>query len=153
MIKCAGVIIYINEAPITWYSKQQNTAELATFGSKFIALRQAIDLVEGLRYKLRMMGIPIDNAMSIYCNNEAVVKSTTAPESTLKKKHNAICYHRSCEAQAAGHIRVGKILGTNNRADAFTKVIVGAHRQHLLQMIFLNPPGEGNFGNLNDSLK
>jgi hypothetical protein len=35
-----------------------------------------------------------------------VVKNTTAPESALKKRHNAIAYHRAREAQAAGIIRV-----------------------------------------------
>jgi hypothetical protein len=141
-----GIIMYVNSAPIVWFSKRQNTVESSTFGSEFIALKQSIDLVEGLRYKLRMMGIPIDDSTSIYCDNEAVVKSTTAPESTLKKKHNAICYHRAREAQAAGHVRVGKILGTDNHADAFTKVIVGSHRKHLYSKIFMHPPGQGNFG-------
>ena len=31
--------------------------------------------------------------------------------SALKKKHNAICYHYAREAQAAGYIRLCKILG------------------------------------------
>jgi len=66
--------------------------------------RQAIDLIEGLRYKLRMMGVPIDGGTKVYCDNDSVVKSTTRPESTLKKKHNAINYHRTREAQAPGHI-------------------------------------------------
>ena len=48
-----------------------------------------------------MMGVELDESTAIYCDNETVVKSTTAPESTLKKKHNAICYHRAREAQAA----------------------------------------------------
>jgi hypothetical protein len=143
-----GVLIFVNEAPIVWFSKRQNTVESSTFGSEFIALKQSIDLIEGLRYKLRMMGIPIDATTSVYCDNEAVVRNTTAPESTLKKKHNAICYHRAREAQAAGHIRVGKILGSDNLADAFTKVIVGQHRIHLLSQIFLHPPGVSNFGEL-----
>ena len=93
-----------------------------------------------------MMGVELDKSTAIYCNNEAVIKSTAAPKSTLKKKHNAICYHRAHEAQAAGHIRLGKILGTDNRTDSFTNVLVGAHRQHLLRMLFKHLPGEGAFG-------
>jgi hypothetical protein len=146
-----GVLILVIEAPMLWYSKRQITVESSTFGSEFIALKQAIDLTEGLRYKLRMMGIPLDNVTFIYCDNEAVVKNTTAPESTLKKKHNAICYHRAREAQAAGHIRVGKILGTENPADLFTKVVMGQHHQSLLAQIFLHPPGSGNFGDTTKS--
>ena len=109
--------------------------ESSTFGSEFVAMRQAIELIEGLRYKLRMMGVPLDGATSIYCDNDAVVKSTTAPESTLKKKHNATCYHRSREAQAAGHVRIAKISGEENLADVFTKVVVGAKRAYLLMKI------------------
>ena len=73
-----GVIIYVNKAPIIWYSKRQNTVESSTFGSEYVALRQAIDLVEGLRYKLRMMGVEIDESTAIYCDNEAVVNSGRA---------------------------------------------------------------------------
>jgi hypothetical protein len=91
-----------------------------------MALRQAIDMIEGLRYMLRMMGIPIDGGTKVYCDNDSIVKATTRTEFTLKKKHNAINYHRICEAQAAGHIRIGWIDGKKNLADALMKVTVGA---------------------------
>ena len=35
----SGILIFLNQAPITWYSKRQNTVEASTFGSEFIALR------------------------------------------------------------------------------------------------------------------
>jgi hypothetical protein len=41
-----------------------------------------------------MFGVPIEGPTNVYCDNEAVVSNTTRPESTLKKKHNAIAYHR-----------------------------------------------------------
>jgi hypothetical protein len=85
-----GVLIFVNNAPILWHSKRQNTVESSTFGSDFVALRMAVDMIEGLRYKLRMMGIPLDGSTSVFCDNEGVVKNTTAPESPLKKKHVAI---------------------------------------------------------------
>lgn len=43
-----GVLIYINCAPIVWYSKCQNTVDSSTFGSEYIALKTAVDLVEAL---------------------------------------------------------------------------------------------------------
>jgi Reverse transcriptase (RNA-dependent DNA polymerase) len=55
----SGVQIYINKAPILWYSKRQNTVEMSTFGSEYIAARIAVEMIEGLRYKLRMMGIEV----------------------------------------------------------------------------------------------
>ena len=69
----SGVLVFVNRAPILWYSKRQATVEASTFGSESIAMRQAIEMIEGLRYKLRMLGIPIDGAMKIYCDNDSVV--------------------------------------------------------------------------------
>ena len=131
----SGVILFVNRAPIIWYSKRQATVESSTFGSESVAMRQAIDLIEALRYKLRMMGVPIDGATKLYCDNDSVVKSTTRPESTLKKKHNAINYHRICEAQAAGYIQIGWIASKDNLADVLTKVLVGERRRYLLSRI------------------
>ena len=53
-----------------------------------------------------MMGIKIDGSTNVFCDNESVVMNTTRPESTLKKKHNAIAYHHVCEAQAVGIVRI-----------------------------------------------
>jgi hypothetical protein len=47
----------LNKAPVMWYSKHQNKVETSTFGSEFIAMKTAVEMIEGLRYKLRMMGI------------------------------------------------------------------------------------------------
>jgi hypothetical protein len=89
----SGVLIFVNRAPIIWFSKRQVTVESSTFGSESIVMRQAFDLIEALRYKLRMMGVPIESATKVYCDNESVVNATARPESTLKKKHNVINYH------------------------------------------------------------
>ena len=65
-------------------------------------------MIEGLGYKLRMMGVHVDRPTNVFCDNEAVVKSTTKPKLTLKKKHNDIAYHRVQEAQAAGKVGITK---------------------------------------------
>ena len=80
-----GILIYCNLAPIMWFSKRQNTVESSTFGSEFIALKIATEQIEALLYKLRMFGVPVDGPARIFCDNESVVKSSTFPESTLKK--------------------------------------------------------------------
>ena len=33
-----GIFIKLNGAPVAWYSKQHNTAELSTFGSEYFSL-------------------------------------------------------------------------------------------------------------------
>jgi hypothetical protein len=125
----------VNRAPIVWYSKQQNTVETSTFGSEFVAMRIAIDLVEGLRYKLRMMGVPMDGPTSLFCDNESVVRKSTAPESTLEKKHNAIAYHRTQETLAAEIVKIAKESGETNIADILTKLMPGPHLRKLASYI------------------
>ena len=128
-----GVLIFVNKAPITWYSKKQATVEVSTFGAEFCAMRTAVEMLEAIRYKLRMFGIPIDGPANVYCDNEAVYKNTVIPESTLKKKHHSIAYHRCREAVAAGTVRVAKQGTTKNLADLFTKVLTTARRAFLLE--------------------
>lgn len=126
-----GVIIFVNQAPIVWYSKRQNTVETSTFGSEYVALRIATELIIGLVYKLRMMGVPVEGPANVFVDNESVVKSASRPESTLKKKHNAICYHRVREACAAGQIRIAWEPTEWNLADPLTKVLSSGKRDQL----------------------
>jgi hypothetical protein len=44
-----GILIYLNRAPITWYSKAKKTVESSTFGSEFILLRIATKKIKALR--------------------------------------------------------------------------------------------------------
>ena len=44
-----GVIIFINKAPIIWYSKKQGSIETSSFGSEFMAMKTAVEMTEGLR--------------------------------------------------------------------------------------------------------
>jgi hypothetical protein len=120
-----GVLIFLNHAPITWFSKAQNTVETSTFGSELVAMRIATELIESLRYKLRMFGIPLEGTANVFCDNQSVVTTVSVPESTLKKKHNSIAYHRVREAVAAGTIRVIKEPTETNLADMLTKPLPG----------------------------
>jgi hypothetical protein len=130
-----GIIIFCNRAPILWFSKRQNTVETSSFGSEFVAARIAVDLIEGLQYKLRMFGIPIDGATNVYCDNQGVVTNTTKPESTLKKKHNSIAYHRVREAAAAGTICIAKEAHESNIADMLTKPVSGPRLKALCERV------------------
>ena len=38
-----GLLLFVNRAPLTWFSKRQNTVETSTFGSEFIAMKTAVE--------------------------------------------------------------------------------------------------------------
>jgi hypothetical protein len=127
-----GYIQMINMAPIAWYSKKQGSIEGASFGSEFVALKTAMEANRAMRYKLRMMGIPIDGPTYVYCDNMSVVHNTTAPESMLKKKSNSIAYHAVREAVAMGEILISYISTDDNVADIMTKALPGGERRDSL---------------------
>ena len=126
-----GYIIFVNRAPIVWFSKRQATVESSTFSSEFIALKTCTEHVMALRFKLRMFGIPIDGETKILNDNKSVVDSSSKIESTLNKKHSSIAYHLVRQAVAAGIVRVGWIEGISNIADALTKRLTKLRRDTL----------------------
>jgi len=127
-----GVLLFINRSPIIFMSRRQNSVETSTFGSEFTAMKQAIEIVKSLRYKLRMFGIPVEGPANLYCDNEAVFKNVAMPSSVLNKKMHSISYHFCREAVAAGIVRVAKEDTSTNLSDLFTKVLSKARREELL---------------------
>ena len=124
-----GILLFVNNTPIKWYSKRQNTVETSTYGAELEALRIAIELIIEYWYKLRMMGILIKGASQDLCDNKCVVLCTS---STSKKKHNALAYHQVRYAVAAGIVKVSHIPGTENVVDILTKPTDGpTFRKHL----------------------
>ena len=64
-----GIPIFVNKYLIIAFSKQKNNVETSKFGSKFTALKNAVELVEALGYKLRMFGVPLEGPTNVFCDN------------------------------------------------------------------------------------
>ena len=127
-----SIIIFVNRAPIVFFSKRQNTVGLSTFGSEFIAMKQSVELIEALRYKLHMTGFPREVPTILFCDNSAIVINTTTPQSMLNRKHTSIEYHRCREAYAAGIVQITKEGRLPNLANMITKVLVGPKLRQLV---------------------
>lgn len=130
-----GFIVFLNNAPIYWSSKKQNSCETSTFGSEFVAMKQATEYVRGLRYKLRMMGIPVDEPAFVFGDNQSVLANTTNPTSTLKKRSNAIAYHFVREGVARDEWRTAYINTHDNIADMLTKPLAGEKRKKFVSTV------------------
>ena len=135
-----GIILFINKTPVKWISKRQKTVESSTYGSEMVAARVATDLAVEFRYALRMLGVEVDGPAQMFGDNKSVIINTTIPSSQLKKKHNAICYHRVREAIAAKIINFFHIRSENNYADIMTKPLpVNAFYRLVKPMLFRTP--------------
>ncbi len=139
-----GILLFINNMPIRWVSKRQKTVETSTYGSELVAARIATDLIIEMRYTLRALGVPLDGPALLLGDNQSVVLNTTVPSSVLKKKHNAVAYHRICESIAAGILIFAHINSEDNYADLATKSL-GKATFHCLvcKVIFRQPDATG----------
>jgi hypothetical protein len=108
-----GFIVFLNGAPIYWSSKKQTSCKASTFGSEFVAMKQATE----------------------YIRNQSVLANTTAPCSTLKKKSNAIAYHFVWEGCARDEWRTTYINTDKNVADLLTKPLAGPKLTNFVRML------------------
>ena len=82
-----------------------------------------------------MFGIPIVGPATVFYDNEAVYNNATFAESTLKKKHNSICYHRVRECVAAAILVAHKVGSGFNLSDILTKSLPGLLRKVMRERI------------------
>lgn len=116
-----GILLFANSTPVKWYCKRQNTVETSTYGSELVSGRIAVELAMEMRYKLRMLGVPVDGAVTMHGDNMSVIQSTSVPSASLKKKHHAIAWHRVREAVASGVVDLIHCRSEDNLSDALTK--------------------------------
>ena len=86
----------------------------------------------GLRYRLRMMGIPVISCSFLYSDNQSVLCNTRIPDSNLQKKKHAIAYHFVLEGVAREEWVTGYIKSENNADYPLTKTIPSGDRRHRL---------------------
>jgi hypothetical protein len=130
-----GLVVFLNGAPVYWSSKKQTSCETSTFGSEFVAMKQATEYIRGLRYKLQMMGMTVDEPAFVFGDNQSVLANTTALSCTLKKKSNAIVYHFVREGCACDEWRTTYINMNDNVVDLLTKPLAGPKRSKFVGML------------------
>ena len=96
-------------------------------------MNYAVNIIEALRYKLRLFGVPINESTNIFCDNGDICVNMTRPESTLSKKHHSISYNRTREAVAAVTVIISKEHTLTNLDDLFTKIITEPKIEGLLE--------------------
>jgi len=71
-----GVLHFLSQTPIDWYTKKQETVVTATYSSEFVATRIPIQQIAALRIPLRYLGVEVHGPSYLFGDNESVVEST-----------------------------------------------------------------------------
>ena len=132
-----GLFILLNMAPVVWFSERQPTVETSVLGSEFVAMKNGMETLRGLWYKLRMMGVSLSGPSFIYGDNISVIHNTQRPESMLRKKSNSICYHVVRESVAMEESMIAHVSTHQNPADICTKVLPGGQKRDYITSLVL----------------
>jgi hypothetical protein len=121
-----GILEFIGSNLYKSISKLQSTIADSTYSAEIIAMGTAVDEAKNLLYTMRSLGVRVHLPISIMSDSKSAVDNVTIPGSPLKKKNEAICYHKIREGIALGLWRVMHIDGTQNPSDINTKVVTRA---------------------------
>jgi hypothetical protein len=96
-------------------------------------MKQGVGVIEGLRYKLRMMGIPLDGHAHVKADNIHVSdQEFQFDRVNVEEEGNSIAYHYVRERAASGAIVVSYEPTETNRTDMLTKTQSGPTRKFLV---------------------
>jgi hypothetical protein len=117
----SGLIVMVGSTPITWKSRRQGATATSTYGAEFYAMKLATEEAITIRYMLRSLGIPVTEPCHMYGDSSSVIQNVTRPESPLKKKNLALCFHFVRENVATKTINPIKLGSKDNFTDLLTK--------------------------------
>ena len=92
-------------------------------------MKEATEYIRALRYRLGMMGIPMEGPAHIFGVNQSVLANTMNPGSVLKKKCAAVAYHLVREGVARGEWVTAYINTHDNIADLLTKPVISGEKR------------------------
>ena len=92
-ISRTGFLVHLNCATVYFFSNNHTSVESSRFGSELVLKKQHCEYLQGICYKLRMMGIPCEGPAYISGDNQSVLANTTIPDSTLNNNSHIIAYH------------------------------------------------------------
>ena len=115
------ILIYIGDMLVKSISRHHKSVVTSTCLSEVLAIKSAVEEVQGMRLLLQSIGVPIKGPINIHSNSESVLKSAANPGNELKCKHVVISYNLVRENIATNVISLWKIDTKLNPADPLTK--------------------------------
>ena len=80
-----------------------------------------MDQITDIRTTIRYFGVSIKRKSYIFGDYSSVITNFTLPHSQLKKRNQALFYHKVREAVASNMVSFHHIKGTSNYADIMSK--------------------------------
>lgn len=114
-------VIYIGRNPISWSSKKQKGVARSSTEAEYRSVANTASEVTWICSLLSELGISLNSAPVIYCDNIGATYLCANPVFHSRMKHIAIDYHFIRNLIQAGALRVSHVSTNDQLADALTK--------------------------------
>jgi len=119
----AGVIMFVNQAPVDWCSKPQKPTETAVCDAELSAGRAGTEMAMDVQATARALGASLDGPAWPLRDNQSAVTASTALHSVLGKRHNFLSYHQVLLVMAHQAMKFCHARIHQNIADILTKFL------------------------------
>ena len=99
-------------------------------------MKTRCEYIKGLRIKLKQMGIPVENPVFVYGDNQSVLWNTSLPDSVLKKETSSVAFNFVRERVSRDQWRTTYMKSSENPAGILTKSLpAGLNRKRKIRGI------------------
>jgi hypothetical protein len=135
----SGYVIKINNCPIQWISKKQNTVAKSSCEAEIIAAGEAVKeiiWINGFLIELKIYNEQTRSAAVVHCDNKSAIKNSQEDLANSKTKHIALNFHFIKQAHDEGLFQFEWIDSDHQQADIFTKPL-GPTKFHKFQSMLM----------------
>ena len=100
--------------------KKKVSIETSSFRSECLAMKSCTEYIQGLKFKLHMMGIQYNCPAFIYGDSQHVLSNKNMPQLMPTKKSNSILYHSVREGTARNEWKATYINTNDKRSNLLT---------------------------------
>ena len=116
-----GFCILVGGNLVTWRSQKQRVVSLSSAEAEYRSMTHTSSEMLWVRSLLQELGFPVQEAMPMYCDNQAAIFISNNPTFHERTKHIEIDCHAIRDRVLAGLISTPHVGTTNQLADIFTK--------------------------------
>ena len=85
-----GILIFCKRAPIIWHGNRKNGVETLTFGLEFTAMKNFVELISALQYKL-CLGSPLTDLLIFSVTMSQYIRMHPRPNLSSARKTIVCC--------------------------------------------------------------
>jgi hypothetical protein len=120
-----GYVVVLNNGPVAWKAKRQACVTLSSAEAEFVAASVCCVEVLYLRSILRGFGYVQREPTTVWEDNASAIAMSNNPINPDKSRHIDTRFHFLRDMVKAKLIKLRKVPGTENVADALTKALDG----------------------------